>query len=304
MRLFFHEFIIFLLFSVFATAQMSKDISQTPSNYNNPEYVYGPGLEGPLGTLSESFEGATFPPTGWLKASPDGGTGWNRQTVGTTPIPGWTGGTVTAPPGGGNAVAFCTWNTGGATANDQWLISPQVMNVQSGDQLSFWVRVFGNATYLEQLDVRISTTGTNVANFTTVVEAIVWNPGSANDTAWIQYTYQLTNYVSAGSNIYIGFREHVLDNVNQGAAVMLDKIEVTSGGGGTDFFDDFEAYTAGVQLVVQNPVDWATWSGPSGTGEDPFVSSAQAYSGTKSVVIVQNNDLVKPLGSQTTGVCI
>jgi hypothetical protein len=71
---------------------------------------------------------------------------------------------------------------------------------------------------------------------------------------------------------------------------------------GTTFFDDFEAYTAGVQLVVQNPVDWSTWSGPSGTGEDPFVSTAFAYAGTKSTLIVQNNDLVKKLGSPTTGV--
>ena len=66
--------------------------------------------------LSESFEGTTFPPTGWLKISPDGGTGWNRQLNGTTPVPGWTGGTITVPTGGGNATAFCTWTTGGSAS--------------------------------------------------------------------------------------------------------------------------------------------------------------------------------------------
>ena len=66
----------------------------------NPLYTYGPELSSPLSTLNESFEGTTFPPTGWIKISPDGGTGWNRQTAGTSPIPGWTGGRITAPPGG------------------------------------------------------------------------------------------------------------------------------------------------------------------------------------------------------------
>jgi len=68
-----------------------------------------------------------------------------------------------------------------------------------------------------------------------------------------------------------------------------------------NFFESFESYTPGTQLVVQNPVDWQTWSGGSGTTEDPYVSSAQAYTGSKSVVIVQNNDLIKSFGVLTSG---
>jgi hypothetical protein len=78
----------------------------------------------------ESFESVTFPPPGWSKLNPDGGPGWNRQTVGTSPLPGWTGGVITAPPGGENAVAFCTWNTGGSSDNDQWLYTPQISGIQ------------------------------------------------------------------------------------------------------------------------------------------------------------------------------
>jgi len=278
----------------------SRDLSQTPSNFNNPEYVYGPELENPTLGFSESFEGTTFPPAGWIKANPDGGTGWNRQTVGTTPIPGWTGGVITAPPGGGNAVAFCTWNTGGPTANDQWLITPQVMNVQAGDVLSFWMLIFANDAYLEQVDIRISTTGTNVSDFTTIVQAFVWPVGTA-DTGWVNYTYNLTNHVAAGSNIYIAFREHVADNFNDGAAVLLDLVEVTQGGGGTSFFEDFEGFIVGQQLACQDPVNWTTWSQLPCSPEDPVISSNYAHSGTKSFVIVQVNDLVKPVGNQTTG---
>jgi hypothetical protein len=67
------------------------------------------------------------------------------------------------------------------------------------------------------------------------------------------------------------------------------------------FFDDFEAYTAGTQLTVQNSIDWTTWSGTPGTGEDPIVSDAFAFSGSNSVLIVQNNDLVKTFGELTSG---
>ncbi len=67
------------------------------------------------------------------------------------------------------------------------------------------------------------------------------------------------------------------------------------------FFDDFEAYTAGVQLASQNNAEWDTWSGAPGSGEDPFVSDAHAYSGSNSVVIVQNNDLIRYHDQRTTG---
>jgi len=70
-----------------------------------------------------------------------------------------------------------------------------------------------------------------------------------------------------------------------------------------NFFDDFEAYTSGTQLTIQNSTDWTTWSGGTGTVEDPFVTNAQAYSGSNSVVIAQNNNLVKIFAASpiTTG---
>jgi hypothetical protein len=71
------------------------------------------------------------------------------------------------------------------------------------------------------------------------------------------------------------------------------------------FFEDFEAYTVGQRLACQNPVDWTTWSlTPCSTVEDPMISSAFAFSGTKSVVIVQNNDLVRRHDSLATGIWV
>ncbi len=61
------------------------------------------------------------------------------------------------------------------------------------------------------------------------------------------------------------------------------------------FYDNFDSYTAGTGLVSQNPSFWQTWDG--GAGEDPSVSNAFAHSAPNSVLIVENNDLVKSFGS-------
>lgn len=69
------------------------------------------------------------------------------------------------------------------------------------------------------------------------------------------------------------------------------------------FCEDFEGFTVGQRLACQDSVNWTTWSlDPCNTTEDPMISNAQSFSPTKSVVIVQNNDLVKPLGNDTTGI--
>jgi hypothetical protein len=56
-----------------------------------------------------------------------------------------------------------------------------------------------------------------------------------------------------------------------------------------------------VLLAQQNPINWTTWSINPGGADDAMVSNAHAYSGTNSVVIISNDDLVKTFGSLTTG---
>ena len=68
------------------------------------------------------------------------------------------------------------------------------------------------------------------------------------------------------------------------------------------FQDDFEAYTAGVQLTLQNSLDWTTWNSvPGDPVTDPFVSTDFAASGVNSILIVTDNDLVHPIANYTTG---
>lgn len=189
--------------------------------------------------FDEGFEGA-FPPANWVKLNPDGGTGWNKQPIGTSPVPGWTGGVVTGPPNGGASVAFCTWNTGGAASNDQWLVTQQVTNVESNDSLHFWLRYWPN-NYTDTLEVRISTTGnTNPADFNVLVATLGFGMGGDTTTAWHKYSYKVSGLVSAGANIYIAFRERVQDNFNDGASFSLDNVsytkEITVGIGDDNLF--------------------------------------------------------------------
>jgi len=74
----------------------------------------------------------------------------------------------------------------------------------------------------------------------------------------------------------------------------------TVGGGGAEFFDDFDSYVAGQQLCVQT-TEWQTWSNLPGSAEDPMVSTNYAYSGANSMLIVQNNDCVRLHGPKTSG---
>lgn len=222
--------LIILFAFTFSNDNGTKDLSQRSTTFSSETVVVkGPALDNPLSTLSESFEGASFPPAGWIKLNPDGGTGWTSLTAGTTPLPGWNGGVATVPPGGGTKTAYATWNTGGATSNDQWLVSPQLTNVQSGDSLKFWVRKPGYCNnYMDHFDVKISTTTPVVASFTVNVLSVT-SPASSPDTNWMEYKFRLGDFVSAGANIYIAFREWVLDNTNDGSAFQLDLISVTAG---------------------------------------------------------------------------
>ncbi|MCK4312242.1 MAG: T9SS type A sorting domain-containing protein [Candidatus Cloacimonetes bacterium] len=174
------------------------------------------------GVFYEDFEG-TFPPDEWLKLNPDGGTGWEPLQVGTTPIPGGTSGEATACPDGGSWQAFCTWTTGGATMNDQWLITPQI-TVEDGDELAFYM-IYYFDSYDDYVEILISTTVQNdPVAFDTVVDEISFTAGSSEE--WELYSYNLTDFVTAGTDVYIAFRETVVDNWVDGSAISIDNVYV------------------------------------------------------------------------------
>lgn len=69
--------------------------------------------------------------------------------------------------------------------------------------------------------------------------------------------------------------------------------------------DDFESYTVGTYIAVDNPTWWSTWSAAPGTGEDALVSNAFAHSPSKSICVDGSGstatDLLLKLGEKTSG---
>ena len=183
----------------------------------------------------ESFEGSDFPPDGWSKITNHGGAGWQRIFVGSA-VPGFQGvPAVDGPPGGGGAVAMASWRTGDADSvlstgqpTDQWLITPQIQNVQDGDSLKFYLKYF--SIFSDNLDVWFSTAVDTIA-FTiadttdTLVTTLVFKDSSSSNE-WTKYSFGITDYLDSGSDIFIAFREHVQDTENEGDALFLDLVEV------------------------------------------------------------------------------
>ncbi len=91
---------------------------------------------------------------------------------------------------------------------------------------------------------------------------------------------------------------------DEGESEPSNTVNVTVSGGASGVFSyDFENYVAGQQVACQTPDEWTTWSNsPCSAVEDAYISTLYAHSGVNSVVVVQNNDLVKDFGTAyTTG---
>jgi|GEM_PF-2001547 len=213
----------------------------------------GPVANTPFSTLSESFDGVTFPPQGWVELFPKGGGGgWSRELIGGD-IPGWTGGVITAPPvpGTNTALAYITYDTVNSF-NDFWLVTPKITGVQAGDTLSFWLRKL-TKVYSDTLEIRISTTTATSAAFTTVLAVKGFAPNQ-DSLGWTKLSYSIGSVVPAGSDIYIAFREKVNDNVNNGAAFFLDLVSYSNGTSVPVELTAFTAKNVNGKIVL----NWAT----------------------------------------------
>ncbi|MBX7045811.1 MAG: T9SS type A sorting domain-containing protein [Ignavibacteria bacterium] len=219
------------LVSVAALFFLGFVISENPKNIltrtgdGNVIQISTPGVSVDAATFSESFEGTTFPPAGWLKLSEVGNTtgSWDRFTVGQQ-LPGWNPGfgIVTQCPGGGSAVAGVTYGTVSSN-NREWLMTPQITNVQSGDSLKFYLRYMLPA-YADSMSVFISTTTQTVAAMTIPVMRKSFLPNS--DSTYQEYKFRLGDFVANGSNIYIGFKESIVNNITNGSGFALDLVRV------------------------------------------------------------------------------
>ena len=120
--------------------------------------------------------------------------------------------------GAGMAASFSWYEV--AMNADEYLVSPQI-ELPSGMMatLSWWFRVNGSYP-LDKLAVKVSTSGTAVADFTTTLIDIT--PTAANGS-WTQQTVDLTPY--AGQTIYLAFHHHDSYDANY---LLVDDIQIAT----------------------------------------------------------------------------
>ena len=68
----------------------------------------------------------------------------------------------------------------------------------------------------------------------------------------------------------------------------------------TIFQDNFDIYSSGISIASQSS-SWQTWSLGTGGIDDALISNDYASSGNKSMNIINENDIVYPLGERTSG---
>jgi len=69
----------------------------------------------------------------------------------------------------------------------------------------------------------------------------------------------------------------------------------------TIYEDNFDSYTTGEQLVLENSTNWTTWSNSPGSAEDPVISDDYSNTNPNSVKITGTNDAVLMLEDKTDG---
>ena len=210
-------YLLSLFLIIFGFSFGQKDFTAPHIVKNGTVITKGQAADNIRSGIYESFELAV-PPTAWAKANPDGGSGWAQVADGTSPLPGWQGGTMTVPANGGNNAAYCTWNTGGSTSNDQWLITPAI-TIETGNELKFWMYHY-SSQFKDNLEILLSTTDANTTSFTTNIHTFT----DLQDSPWTEYTYDLSTYV--GQTVYFAFRDVVADNQANGGFLAIDLVQI------------------------------------------------------------------------------
>jgi hypothetical protein len=128
------------------------------------------------------------------------------------------------PPGGGNANAYATYDAAGPSQNNIWLVTPKIYNVQTTDSLVFWISK--KAAYSDNLDVKASKTdSSSAAAFTITIATLTFGPTN-NDSVWVRKTYPLNvSGIVNGDNLFIGFWEHVANNILDGGIIQIDLVQ-------------------------------------------------------------------------------
>lgn len=176
------------------------------NDIDGPTTEPGVFIDDTIYLLKEGFELGSLP-AGWSVIDSDGdGYNWDASHSSNN---------FMTHTGDGVIASASFINGVGPLTPDNWLITPAV-NVSANATLSFWV-AGQDANYVaEHFSVYLSSTGTAVSDFTT----ILLNDQVTTQTM-TQYTIDLSPY--AGQTVYIAFRHHNCTNMYW---LNLDNVEI------------------------------------------------------------------------------
>jgi len=141
--------------------------------------------------VSESFDGATFPPTGWSNTQVAGTGLWSRVTSMTHP---------TMTPHSGAGMAYANFYT--FAAGTQARLSTPLLNFSSATlpKVSFWMTHDTTYTNDDTILVQASTDNTNWTTLSTLHR----RDGGTAAGVWLQHSVDLSAYAGL-STVYVGF---------------------------------------------------------------------------------------------------
>jgi hypothetical protein len=155
--------------------------------------------------FTEGFEGALFPPFGWMMNPAGFGAGISWFPYAHTPRSGY------------YCAASASWWGGSALQPNNWLITPQlILPTGLPIKLEYYVAAQDWEFPREHYGVFVSTTGVSPGNFTLIHNEILTND------QWLHKSHDLSAY--AGQEIYIAFRHY---NCTDQFVIKLDDISVT-----------------------------------------------------------------------------
>ena len=217
-----------------------------------------PGKSGAKGiNFSTDFEdlptGSTGIPTGWTGIDADGdGYQWYGLKDSGTP-------TIIPGHSGTGLMSSASWQTVAFTPNN-WLITPQI-TIEANGEVEYWVSAQDDLYPGEHYGVYISTTGTNVSDFTLLFEETMTakSMGTKGDPkginaqgTWYLRTVDLSSYTG---DVYIAFRHF---NCTDKFRLNLDDVTVTSEPAGSGSVK-YNVYRDGF-LITPTPITPKTYT--------------------------------------------
>ncbi|TRZ51243.1 hypothetical protein D4R99_04640, partial [bacterium] len=197
------------LFFILVSLSLLLNVNANASILDNikifVDRVFSPAPEQITALNYESFDGTTFPPTGWTQEVWNYSQSWSRATVGGNPY---------CLPHSGSGMARITTSLPSNVVDHSWLITPSFSLTSGQGIVSFWMyRSIDSPGAPDSLGVWVNTVPDSAgANFTWLGQIRRASPTNG----WYQYTFLIpasfngaTNYILfgawgfGGANIYI-----------------------------------------------------------------------------------------------------